>query len=343
MSDWIRSNWFVVVIIVALVGVTGYFIYDANRNNVQGRQADGKDVIASLADQDITADQLYEQGAPFDGQLLYNLYKNAVVSQSVQTTSDLEKEAKEMEKTIDQNVRGQSSDKYKEAISAELASYGFGSYDDLYDYCLVNVKEKELDRKYVDSHFDELKESVKEKQPRTVSQIKVTVTNPEALTEEEQKKIDSIDKALESGTFADAATAFSDDTATADKEGFAGYIDADDQAQGNGVVAAEAVTAALSLKKGETSDWITVTNSSTGAKSMVKITVDEDDVDAIHSSDNEDVKDELLYALLNSDSGLSVKIMQEAAGKLKISFEDEETKTKLDNYMKTAGGETDGE
>ncbi len=35
MSDWIRSNWFVVVVIVALAGATGYFIYDANRNNVR--------------------------------------------------------------------------------------------------------------------------------------------------------------------------------------------------------------------------------------------------------------------------------------------------------------------
>ena len=343
MSDWIRSNWFVVVVIVALAGATGYFIYDANRNNVPGRQADGKDVIASLAERDITADELYDQGAPFDGQLLYNLYKNAVVSQSVQTTSNLEKEAKEMEKTIDQNVRGQSSDKYKEAFSAELASYGFASYDDLYDYCLVNVKEKELDRTYVDAHFEELKESLKDKQPRTVSQIKVTVSNPESLTEDEQKKVDSIDKALESGTFADAATAFSDDTATADKEGFAGYIDADDAAQGNGVVAAEAVSAALSLKKGETTDWISVTDASTGAKSMVKVTVDEDDVTAIHESDNEDVRDELLYALLGSDTGLSMKIMQEAASKLKITFEDEQTQARLDNYMKTAGGQADAE
>ncbi len=343
MSDWIRSNWFVVVIILALAGATGYFIYDANRNNVQGRQADGKDVIASLADRDITADGLYDQGAPFDGQLLYNLYKNAVVSQSVQTTSDLEKEAKEMEKTIDQNVRSQSSDKYKEAISAELASYGFGSYDDLYDYCLVNVKEKQLDRTYVDARFDELKDSLTEKKPRTVSQIKVTVSNPESLSDDEQKKIDSIDKALESGTFADAATAFSDDTATADKEGFAGYVDSDDAAQGNGVVAAEAVSAALNLKKGEVSDWITVTDSSTGAKSMVKITVDEDDPAAIQTSDDEDVRDELLYALLGSDSGLSMQIVQEAAKELKITYPDKDTQTKLETYMKTrtAGGTED--
>ena len=58
-----------------------------------------------------------------------------------------------------------------------------------------------------------------------VSQIKVTVSNPESLTEDEQKKVDSIDKALESGTFADAATAFSDDTATADKEGCMIFMD----------------------------------------------------------------------------------------------------------------------
>ncbi len=109
------------------------------------------------------------------------------------------------------------------------------------------------------------------------------------------------------------------------------------------MVAAEAVSAALNLKKGEVSDWITVTDSSTGAKSMVKITVDEDDPAAIQNSDDEEVRDELLYALLGSDSGLSMQIVQEAAKELKITYPDKDTQTKLETYMKTrtAGGSED--
>ena len=261
MSEKLRSNWFVVLIVIVLVGFTGYFIYDMNRDNVKGRQSDGKDVIASITDKDITADELYESGEPFDGSLIYNLYKNAVISQTVETTDALEKSAKEMERTIDSNVKNASSDNYKEVIASELAGYGFNGYDQLYDYCLVAAKEKEMNSTYVKEHFDELKKAVEEKDPRLVSQIVINVADPENLTEDEQNKLDAVDKALEGGSFADAVTAFSEDTATVEEKGFAGYIDQDTASAGSQTVNAQAAAAALKLKKDEVTEWIPVTNS----------------------------------------------------------------------------------
>lgn len=343
MLDKLKSNWFVVLVVIVLIGFTGYFIYDANRDNVSGRQSDGKDVIASLGDEDITADALYDQGAPFDGSLLYNLYKNAVISQTVETTSQLEEEAKTMEKTIDSNVKNSSGDQYKEAVTAELAGYGYSSYDQLYDYCLNSVKEKAMNKAYVQDHFDELKAAVEEKNPRIVSQIIVNVTDPDNLTEDEQNKLDSIDKALEAGTFADAATAFSDDAATAEKKGFSGYIDADSASQGTTTVSSEAAAAALELNKGETSSWITVTNSQTQATTMVKITVDETDLDEILKNEDETVQDSLLYAVLNDNTGLSYTIVEDSAKKLKITFTDEDTEKKINEYVASRKGDGQNE
>lgn len=339
MLEKLRSNWFVVLVVIVLIGFTGYFIYDGNKDNVSGRQADGKDVIASLGDEDITADALYEQGAPFDGSLLYNLYKNAVISQSVETTSQLEEEAKTMEKTIDSNVKNSSGEQYKAAVTAELAGYGYDSYDKLYDYCLNSVKEKAMNKAYVKDHFNELKEAVEKKNPRIVSQIIVNVTDPASLTEDEQNKLDSIDKALKAGTFADAATAFSDDAATAEKKGMSGYVDADNAAQGTTSVSSEAVSAALELEKGGISDWITVTNPQTQAVTMVKITVDETDLDAIMKNEDETVQDQLLYAVLNDNTGLSYTILENSAKKLKITFEDPDTEKKINDYVASRKGD----
>ena len=41
MGEFLRNNWFVVVIAVILISFIGYFIFDANRYNVSGKTMDG--------------------------------------------------------------------------------------------------------------------------------------------------------------------------------------------------------------------------------------------------------------------------------------------------------------
>ena len=45
MGEFLRNNWFVVVIAVILISFIGYFIFDANRYNVSGKTMDGKEVF----------------------------------------------------------------------------------------------------------------------------------------------------------------------------------------------------------------------------------------------------------------------------------------------------------
>ena len=96
------------------------------------------------------------------------------------------------------NAQSNSTD-YEASLAAELASYGYKSIDDLDDYCLTSVKEKEMNKAYVDEHFDEYKEAVESVSPRTVSIISMSVTDADELTDDEQKKKDNIDQALEDG------------------------------------------------------------------------------------------------------------------------------------------------
>lgn len=330
--EFLKDNWFVVLIALVMIGFVSYFIYDQNKDNVTVKKADGQDVIATLTDTNITAQELYEKGEPFDGSLLYTLYKNAVIDQSVETTDDLKQQAKNMESMILSNAKSMYDD-YEVMLTKELANYGYSKLDQLYDYCLVSAKETVLDTNYVDEHYEELKESVEANSPRTVSIITFAVANPDELTEEELKKQENIDKALESDDFASVATAFSEDTSTAGNEGFFGYVDSTTTSLDTSVVAA-----VTNLKAGETTDWIAVTDSS-GAVSMYKAYVNEDDLDAIKAMEDTTIQSALVTAFINANDTLKADAIDEAAGKLEITFQSDAVKEKVEAQIASAKGE----
>ena len=120
MTDFLRSNWFVVLIAVVIIGFISYFIYDTNKDNVSGKTVNGEEVVASINGADITADDLYDESTSYDQSIIYYMYHNAVVDQSIPTTKKLKKEAKSLESTIKQNAQSQSDD-YESTLTSELA------------------------------------------------------------------------------------------------------------------------------------------------------------------------------------------------------------------------------
>lgn len=335
MSDFLRTNWFVVLIAVIIIGFIGYFIYDTNKDNVSGKSVNNEQVVASIDGDDITANDLYDESTPYDGSTIYNMYKNAVVDQSIKTTKSLKSQASKLESTIKQNASSQSDD-YESTLTTELAKYGYSSYKDLNTYCLTSVKEKEMNKRYITKHYDEVKKAWEEKNPRTVSIIKMEVSDPDNLTDTESKKKSNIEKALSKESFADVAKAFSEDSDTANKKGFAGYIDSDSATSSSATVPADVVTAALSMKKGETSDWISVSSSS--GNSLYRVYINQTDAKKIFNAKSKTVANQALYAIINSDTSLSNKILSSYAKKLDIQFNDKSTKEKFDSYVKTTYG-----
>lgn len=345
MSEFLRNNWFVVVIAVIIIAFVSYFIYDENKYNVSAKSdSDGNQVVASLDKKDITANDIYDQSSPFDTALLYNLYHNQVVDQSIKTTDKLDEKAKDLEQTIKQNASSSSSQNTESQIESELASFGYNGMDQLYDYCLMTVKEAQMQRDYIEDHFDELTPALQEKKPRTISIISMQVQDLSALTEDEQKKKDNIDSALASGSFADAATAYSEDTSTASNDGFYGYVDSDSTSSQYNTLNAQVIQAALNLDKDQTSDWIEVTDSSSGLKYLYKVHVDETDIQKIWDSKNETVSNNILSAFLNANNGLSVKIVQDNAKDLDIEFKDKDVQKRVEDYINNlTGGSSDEE
>lgn len=330
MRDFLRDNWFVVVIAVVIIGFVSYFIYDSTKYNVSGTTSDGEDVVASTNKGDVTADDLYDEMSASDSSLLYNLYRNEVVDQSIETTDDLQQDADDLKDQIDSTAEQQVSD-YKSYLGQELAAYGYNGYDELDDYCLMSVKQKEMNRRYVKKHYDDLKKAVEDQNPRTISIIQISVSDPDNLTSDEQKKKDNIDSALSKQSFAKTATAYSEDS-TASDEGVYGYVDGKTTESSSSSLDESVINAALDLKKGETSDWITVTDSDSGTSYLYKVHVDETDLDTIYKSKNDTIKDQVLNAFLTDNTGLEYTVVQSYAKKLDIKLS-KSTKKKINAYI----------
>ena len=333
MGQFLRDNWFVVVIAIVIIGFVSYFIYDSNKYNVSSMKDGNSDVVMSVTGGNVTAYEIYSDLSKDDGELLYNLYKNAVVSQTVKETDSIKNDAKTLQDNIVSYAKQQDSNNYEQVIEQELYAYGYSSYDDLNKYCLESVKEAKMNEDYVNDHFASLSKAVVAKNPRTISIITMSVSDASNLTSDEQKKKDNIDSALQKQSFAKTATAYSEDTTASDK-GVYGYIDEDDKdSSSSSSLDSSVIEAALKLKKGETSDWITVTDSDAGTTTLYKVHVNETDVNTIHKSKNTTIKRQLLNAILNNNTGLSTKIVQTNAKKLKITIKDKNTKKKLNAYI----------
>lgn len=331
MGQLIKDNWFVVLIAIVIIGFISYFVYDNNKYNVSSAKDGDKDVVMSVDGGNVTADELYKKLSKDDSSLLYYLYRNAVVDQSVKTTKALQKKADTFQKNLESYAKQQDSDNYETILEQELTTYGFSSYDELNKYCLISVKEAKMNERYVDKHFDELISNLSAKNPRTISIISMSVADADSLTEDEQTKKDNIDSALSKQSFKKTATAYSEDSTASDK-GFYGYIDADDAESSNSSLSSDVINAALNLEKGQTSDWISASDSS-GSTYLYKVYVNETDINKLHESKNSSVTEALLNAILNNNDGLEAKILQTKAKKLKIKFNDKETKEKINDYM----------
>lgn len=342
MSDFLRHNWFVVVIAIIIISFVCYFVYDENKYNVSKMtDSDGSQVVASMDEANITAQDIYEESKDSDNEILYNAYRNLVVNQAIKTTDEIEKQAKEYLKAFEANQSSTTDLELEQQVQQELAAYGFTDSDDLYDFYLMTVKQTEMQRDYIEEHFDETTKALQEKKPRTISILSMQVESLDSLTEDEQKKKDNIDFALEKESFADAATAYSEDTSTASNDGFYGYIDTD--AASSSTLNSAVIDAATKLEKGETSDWIEVTDSSTGLFYLYRVHVDQTDLKKMWNSKNETVSNNVLSAILNANEGLDVKIVEDYAKDLDIKFKDDETEKKINDYISSRTGDEDNE
>ena len=94
MGKFLKKNWFVLLIIVIFAVISTYYIYDTNKGKLKGKTVNGKDVVYSLSDGDVTADDFYDSLKKATGTNAdVVLFQKAVANESYRTTKSIKKDA----------------------------------------------------------------------------------------------------------------------------------------------------------------------------------------------------------------------------------------------------------
>ncbi|MDE6196038.1 MAG: peptidylprolyl isomerase, partial [Erysipelotrichaceae bacterium] len=305
-----------------------FVTWDTNKGKLQGKKANGLQIVSSVDDTNVSADELYDLMKKSIGKsVMLTYFQNAVIAQAVETTPDLESEAKLLQENLLKSAKSQYPTTYKTVLAEQLNRLGFES-GDLYEYCLTSAKSTKMQDDYISANLDALFTPVyEEKKSRVVSHILIKMTDASNPTEEELAKVKAVEDALASGKdFAEVAKEYSEDTSSATAGGSIGYVDSDSS------LVPPFLEASLALEKGQVSEWVKITDSSLGNyQGWHLIKVVENDKTAL--MENADIKDALYSALNKADSKLFYKILWENAKKLDIEYADENIKAELLKFM----------
>lgn len=254
MTNFIKKYWFVSLVILFLVGVIGYFIYDTNKDVLPGKTVNGNKVVYSINDIDKTADELYTDLYDRAGvSAIFTKIQAAAVEQSVETTEEMKETAKLNAANVITNFQNQYGAEYETQLLAALKQLGYERVDQLEDYLIQLQKLNTVLTEYIDNNPDTTTTPyINEMKPRMVSHILVQMVDPANPTEEELAKVKQIEDELAKGTdFGTVASQFSDDTGSAATNGSLGLSTKDTQ------FVPEFLEAMLLLNEGETSEWVT--------------------------------------------------------------------------------------
>ena len=247
MNDFLKKNWFVVLLVIAFTGISIFYIYDTNKGKLKGKTVNGEDVVYSITDKDVTASQFYNDLYTSNGQqAMIELFEKAVVEAGVPTTDSIKDTAKAQTEAIISNFQNQYGSAWETYLNSALKETGF---DDLETYMIFQQKLNQVSADYAKDNFDDLK-------IRQISYILIQYENPDNPSKEptadEQTRMKAVDDALVNGTtFADAAVQFSEDQSSAGTGGVLGVIDRNSSSLDSAFL-----EAALALEEGAVSDWV---------------------------------------------------------------------------------------
>lgn len=254
MKDIIKKYWFIGLVCIALIGTTIYTAIENEKNVIKGKIVDNQNVIFSIGGVDVTADTYYTQLYDRIGtDVITKRFIQAVYDNVVETTPELEKEAKTQAEYTIQQLKAQYGAQYDETMEQFLNSVGYQEEEDFYLYNLTNIKQDKVLSDVVSVLYDEYQ---KEAQPKMVSHILVAMADPKNPTKEELDKLALVKTELDSGkSFKEVALAHTDDTGSKEAGGSLGFTDK--TLAENFVV--EFKEAIFTLKEGETSEWVYTT------------------------------------------------------------------------------------
>lgn len=234
-KDLIKKYWFVLIIAVcALIFVAFYTVQDSKnqKTKIVTAQKDGKYLIYQLGEEVYTADELYDD--------LYTNNAMATVFRQLEkmTLSSLYPATSEMKNLAANNAQYILTQYSEDVIAKEMYRAGFNGIKGLNDYYIYLQQETQFTRDYFMNHIDDVVlPFVQKNNSKMISHILIKVANVEQVTdkdggktyiahptEEEQAKLQEVQKALETNDFASVAKQYSEDS-SATNGGSLGYYD----------------------------------------------------------------------------------------------------------------------
>ncbi len=278
-------------------------------------QANNGIIAAVNGDHQVTAQNFYDdmmantnaQASICDYIIEQLIRTNYPVTDAMETEVQLNVENIQNQYTT---IYGAEAENY---LNQALNQSGFASLEDYQEAMLYSFEMREFLQAYVDEHFEELFNDYYEtKNPRYVSHVLIKMEDPDNPTEEEQAKLDEVQKLIdEKQDFAEIAKEHSDDT-SASNGGALGICDEDTN------FVTEFKEVALALKPGEISP---ATKSEYGYHFIMVTSTDKEEM-----KKDEQVTDDLL---LSYDPYL----LYVACGEYDLDIKDEKIKEIYENTL----------
>jgi foldase protein PrsA len=335
MSKFLKKYWFVGLVVLLFVCAIGYYIYDTNKDKLRGKSSGGEDVVYSINGQDKTVSAFYDDLYKASGSsTATQLFEMAVADESAETTDDMKTTADTFKQNVISGYESSYGSSYESYLLSALKSAGYSSIDDLTTYSIRSQKIQQIIKDYAKANFTDLK-------IRDVSYILIKFTDSANVTDtptaDEQARMQAVDDALASGTsFADTATAHSEDTSTASAGGVYGLIDVNTTGLDETFL-----TTALSLDEGETSGWVKSDNFGyfkIMCTAATTETLESSYTQSANEANNSSSTDPYVNLASSSDTTLSGKAIWAKAQEIGVDFKGN---TDLETAVKTQLGVAD--
>lgn len=189
---------------------------------------DGKDVIASIDEYDILADDFYSTllDTPTGENALFNYTLDKLIDANFPVDDDMKEYADDTIENLEHQYESSYGDEAKSYLESALASNGYENLDAYRSSLIQSLQYSSMVKKYVKDNFETVFEDYyKHANPRYISLIKVSVEDMKNPTDEEKEKLDEVKALLKTNKeFGEIAKSYSDDD-SASVKGSLGIVD----------------------------------------------------------------------------------------------------------------------
>jgi len=187
MKDMLKKYWFLGLVgLGLLVYLVVYAVqtYQSRPIYVETKEVDGKSVVYSLNGENYFADDFYNDISDYANSAAFAKWKSFIVNAAVEDTSDLTTYATNYASYVQQNND-------ESTIVTALQQAGFANgLDDLYNYCLEQLKADKLYAEFYENNYDKYVPNViSSKAPKKIYQILIQVADVTTSTDENGNEV----------------------------------------------------------------------------------------------------------------------------------------------------------